>query len=153
MLTPLTGKGYRLSAYLVQYELLLAVVDPYTQQSAWLLKTAARVLETFDQADCRVAFVVAGANADESREFLGPFATRILTFPDVDRSIVKALALEQLPALVHITNDGSVVNAAQGWDASEWQTVTDVVASMNHWTGPVLPGVGDPGNFSGTPAI
>lgn len=152
MLTALSGKGYRLSAYLVQYQLLAVVLDPFTNEAAWILKTAARILENFDQADCRVSFVMAGADADQSKEFLGPFATRILTFPDPDRTIVKAFALETLPALVHVGDDGTVVNAAQGWNASEWQAVTDVVASMNHWTGPVLPAAGDPGSFPGTPA-
>ncbi len=153
MLTALNGKGYTLSAYLVQYQLLIVVLDPFTNEGAWILKTAARVLETFDEADCRVGFVVAGATADEAKEFLGPYATRLLTFPDPDRTIVKALGLERTPALVHIGNDGTVVNAAQGWNSDEWQTVTDAVASMNHWTGPVLPAPSDPGPFDGAPAL
>jgi hypothetical protein len=153
MLTALTGKGYKLSAYLVQYQLLVVVIDPFTNEGAWILKTAARVLETFDQADCRVGFVVAGGDADDAREFLGPYATRILTFPDPNRTIVKAFGLERTPALVHIGNDGEVVNAAQGWKYDEWQAVTDVVASMNHWTGPILPAPSDPGSFDGAPAL
>jgi hypothetical protein len=153
VLTPLTGKGFPLSAWLVQYQLLLAVVDPFTNESAWVLKTAGRILETFDQADCRVGFVVAGATADEAREFLGPYAQRVLTFPDTDRAIVKAFGLERLPALVHVENSGNVVNAAEDWDPATWQAVTDELARNMRWTGPVLHAPGDPSAFRGSPAL
>jgi hypothetical protein len=152
-LTPLTGKGYPLSAWLVQYQLLLVGLDPFTNESAWLLKTAARILETFDQADCRVGFVMAGADADESRQFLGPYAERILTFPDTDRSIVKAFGLEQLPAVIHVGSDGTVINSAEGWDPDRWQAVTDELARIMSWSGPVLPGPKDPSPFAGSPAL
>ena len=153
VLTPLKGKGFPLTGWLVQYQLLLAVVDPFTNESAWLLKTAARVLETFDEADCRVGFVVAGATPAESKEFLGPYATRILVFPDTQRTIVKAFAFERLPALVHLDNSGKVVNAVEDWDPDAWQLLTDEVARSNCWTGPVLPAPGDPSPFRGSPAL
>ncbi len=151
-LTSLNGKSYPLSAYLVQYQLLAVALDPFTNESAWVLKTAARIIETFDQADCRVCFVVAGADADEAKEFLGPYAARILTFPDPDRDIVKAFGFATLPAIVHVDNSGAVVNAAEGWDPDTWQPITDVLAQAMHWTGPVLPAPGDPSPFAGTPA-
>lgn len=152
-LTALNGKTYSLAAYLVQYQLLAVALDPFTNESAWVLKTAARVLENFDQADCRVAFVLAGADADEAKQFLGPYANRILTFPDPQRSIVKSFAFATLPAIVHVDNSGAVVNAAEGWDPNSWQEVTDVLAKEMHWTGPVLPAPGDPAPFAGTPAL
>ena len=33
-------------------------LDPYTDESAWMLETAGRILKTFEQADVRVAFLV-----------------------------------------------------------------------------------------------
>ncbi len=152
-LTALNGKTYSLSAYLIQYQLLAVVLDPFTNESAWVLKTAARILENFDQADCRVAFVVAGATPDEAKQFLGPFADRILTFPDPDRTIVKAFAFSALPAVVHVDNSGAVVNAAEGWDPDTWQAVTDALAKEMSWTGPVLPAPGDPARFAGSAAL
>jgi hypothetical protein len=151
--TPLTGKGFALSAWVVQYHLLLAVLDPYTNESTWVLKTAARVLETFDQADCRVGFVLAGASADDAREYLGPYADQFLVFPDPDRSIVKGFSFDRLPALVHVSNDGTIVNAVEDWDPDAWQAVTDELARIMHWTGPVLPGPKDPVAFRGTAAL
>lgn len=153
MLTPLTGKGFPLSAWVVQYHLLLAVLDPFTNESTWVLRTSARVLETFDQADCRVGIVLAGATAEEAREYLGPLAEQFLVFPDPDRSIVRGFAFERLPALVHVSADGTVVNAVEDWEPDAWQAVTDELARLMHWTGPVLPGPKDPTPFRGTPAL
>ena len=153
ILTPLTGKGFPVSAYLVQTHLLVVALDPFTNEAAWLLNTAVRVLETFEQADCRVAFLMTGADADESRQFLGPHAREILTFPDATRSITKAFGLERVPAIFHIGSDGKVVNAAEGWNPDTWQVVTDELARMMRWTGPVLPNAKDPGPFAGTPAL
>ena len=152
MLDPLTGKGFPLSAWLVQYQLLLVTLDPFTNESSWLLKTSAKVLAEFEQADCRVGFVVAGASAEESRHFLGPFAESILAFPDPDRTITKAFGFERVPAIVHIDASGAVVNACEDWDPEGWQTVTNELARQMRWSGPVLPYPSDPGPFLGTPA-
>ncbi len=152
ILTPLTGKGFPITAYLVQTHLLIVALDPFTNEASWLLKTAVRVLETFEQADCRVAFLMTGATADESREFLGPFSKSILTFPDADRSITKAFGLSRVPAIIHIGSDAKVVNSAEDWNPDSWQVVTDELARMMAWTGPVLPDPRDPGSFVGTAA-
>ena len=152
ILTPLTGKGFPLSANLVQTHLLLVALDPFTNEAAWLLKTSARVLHTFEQADCRVAFLMTGADADEAKQFLGPYAREILTFPDPKRAITKAFGLDRVPAIIHVGSDGLVVNAAEDWNPDSWQVVTDELARMMHWTGPVLPDPRDPGSFVGTPA-
>lgn len=153
VLTPLTGKGFPLRAWLVNYHLLLVAVDPFTNEGSWILKTAIRVLENFEQADVRVGFVLAGATPAQAREFLGPYAKTILAFPDRHHEIVKAFGFDRLPAIVHVNMDGSVVNAAEGWFPTEWQTVTDALAQMMSWTGPVLPHPADPGAFEGSPAL
>ena len=152
VLSPLTGKGFPLSAWLVQYQLLLVILDPFTTESSWVLPAAVRVLEQFEQADCRVAFVLAGADADETRQFLGPHARSVLAFPDTDRTITKSFGLDRVPAIVHIGSDGNVVNSCEDWDPDGWQVVTDELARMMSWTGPVLPYNGDPGPYLGTPA-
>jgi hypothetical protein len=153
VLTPLKGKGYPLSAWLVQYHLLLVVLDPFTNESAWILPTATRVLETFAEADCRVAFVLAGATAEEAEQYLGPLTARILIFPDPDRAVVKSFGLERLPAIIHVANDGTVVNASEDWDPDAWQLVTDELARVMSWLGPVLPVPGDPSPYRGSPAL
>ena len=153
VLTPLTGKAFPLRAWLVQYHLLLVAIDPFTNEGAWILPTAVRVLETFEQADCRVGFLMVGADADESKQFLGPHARTVLTFPDPTRSITKALGFERVPAIVHLDMDAKVVTAAEDWNPITWQEVTDTLAKQMRWTGPVLPDPRDPGSFNGTPAL
>jgi hypothetical protein len=152
VLRPLTGPDRPLSQYLTMFHLVLVVIDPFTHESAWLLDTAVRVLNTFGQADCRVGFLVAG-NADDCRAFLGPHAQRFLTFTDADRSIIRSLGLAYLPAVVHLGMDASVIDAAEGWRPSEWNRVTNGLARMLQWKGPNLPGPQDPAPFQGSPAL
>ncbi len=153
VLTPLTGKGFALRAWLVQYHLLLVAIDPFTNEGAWALPVALRVLQTFEQSDCRVGIVLSGADADEARQFLGPHARTILAFPDRDRTITKALGFTRVPAVVHLDMDGKVVSSAEDWNPITWQEVTDELARQMRWTGPVLPDPRDPGSFIGTPAL
>ena len=93
-LAPLDGEPRTLDGWLTTFHLAVVILDPYTYESAWLLETAGRILDNFREADCRIAFVVT-ADADDAREFLGPWAQRILTFADPDRDLVKALGLER----------------------------------------------------------
>jgi hypothetical protein len=128
------------------------VVDPFTNQSAWLLETAGRILSTFEQADCRIAWIVTGT-PEEAREFLGPWSREILTIADPEREAVKGLGLEQLPALIHIGLDGTVIGAAEGWEPDQWRAVTEQLARAMSWSRPVVPAAGDPAPFAGTPAL
>ena len=152
LLTPINGDSRTLSQYLTMFTLVTVVVDPFTNQSSWLLETAGRILSNFAQADCRIAWIVTGT-ADEAREFLGPWAAEILTFADPDRAVVKGLGLEELPAIVHLGLDGTVIGAAEGWEPDEWRAVTEQLARAMSWSRPVIPAPGDPAAFPGSPAL
>ncbi|MET0802509.1 MAG: hypothetical protein ABW009_01320, partial [Acidimicrobiales bacterium] len=119
-LAPLAGEARPLSEWVTNFHLVLVVLDPYTNESAWLLETAGRILENFDGADCRVAWLVT-ADDDDAKAFLGPWADRILTFVDPDRKAVKALELDEVPALVHIGGNLALIGKAEGWDPVEWR--------------------------------
>jgi hypothetical protein len=151
-LTPLNGKSRTVAQLLTTFHLLLVVLDPFTNESAWILPTAIRILTTFEQADVRVALLLA-CDADECREFLGPWADEVLTFADPDRSAIKGFGFERLPAFVHVAMDGTVVNAAEGWNPRQWRTVADHLAKVTSWLAPLVPGPKDPGPFDGTPAL
>src|SRR5256885_1809014 len=112
VLTPITGAGRSLSEWLTTFHLALVFLDPFTNESAWILPTAARILTTFDQADGRVAFVVT-ATPSECRIFLGPWAREVLTFADPDRAVVKSFGLERVPAFVHVAMDATVAGSAE----------------------------------------
>jgi hypothetical protein len=137
---------------LTTFHLLFVALDPFTHESAWLLETAARILQVFEQADCRVAWLVT-ATAEESRTFLGPWAEEIQTFADPDRAAIKEFGLERLPALVHVGMHGKLEGVAEGWHPLEWRAVTDRLAKVLSWQGPVTPGSKDPGPFEGSPAL
>ncbi len=148
--TALGGEPRTLEEWVTTFHLVLVAIDPYTDQSAWILETANRVLDNFREADCRVAWLVT-ADADDARAFLGPLVERRLTLIDPDRSVVKGLGLERLPALVHIRQDLAVVGAAEGWHPKEWEAVTENLGKIMSWSHPLIPVAGDPSPFEGSP--
>lgn len=152
VLPQLAGEGRSVREWLTTFHLAFVALDPFTNESAWILPTAVRILSTFDQADVRVAFVVA-ATPEECRLFLGPHARDMLTFCDPDRSVIKGFGLERLPAFVHIAMDGTVANAAEGWHPAEWKAVADHLARVTRWLPPAIPIPKDPGPFDGSPAL
>lgn len=151
-LTAVGGETRTIAEWTTTFQLLTVIIDPYTHESAWLLPTAGRVLANFRGADCRVAWTVTADERDAKR-FLGPWADEFLTFADADRELVKALELEQLPALAYIRQDLAVVGTAQGWQPEEWEHLGALVGKVNSWSHPKLPANGDPGPFAGSPAL
>jgi hypothetical protein len=152
VLHPLVGDKRALHELLTTFHLLSVVIDPYTKESAWVLKTARRVLAQFAGSSVRANFVVT-SNDGEARAFLGPLADEFMVFCDADRVFVKQLALTRLPAFVFLRIDGNVVASAEGWNPAEWRTVADQVARTVAWSKPLIPAPGDPGAFAGTPAL
>lgn len=151
-LTPLVGDPRPLEEWLTTFHLASVVLDPYTNESAWILDTAARILRGFSGSDARVNFVLT-CPVSEARGFLGPLADEFLVFCDADRALVKGFGLATLPAFVFLRIDGTVQAAAEGWSAAEWRGVADAIARTTAWSRPVLPAAGDPGPFHGTAAL
>jgi hypothetical protein len=151
VLTPLHGDPRPLEEWLTTFHLACVVVDPYTNESSWILDTAARVLSAFSGSSVRTNFVVT-ASADEAKQFLGPLASRFLVFADPDRAFVRSLGLQALPAFVFLRIDGTVVAAAEGWQPAAWRAVADAIAHTTSWSRPTIPAPGDPSPFAGTVA-
>jgi hypothetical protein len=152
VLHPLDGEARPLGQWLTTFHMASVVLDPYTNESSWILPTAARILEGFREADTRANFVVT-ADATSARRFIGPLAKRFLVFADPARELVKAVGLTELPAFVFLRVDGTVPALAQGWNANEWRTVAEEIARTTSWRQPDIPAPGDPGPFHGTPAL
>ncbi|HMK10791.1 MAG TPA: hypothetical protein VK461_04380 [Acidimicrobiales bacterium] len=150
-LTTIEGEGRPVSEWLTNFHLLLVCIDPYTSESAWVLDTADRIMAVFAEADCRVAWLVT-SDAEGARTFLGPLGRRFLTYVDPDRTAVKGMGLEHLPALVWLKTDITIGGAAEGWEPAEWRNVCDKLAEVMSWKGPLIPERGDPAAFAGTPA-
>lgn len=148
VLTPMNGEGRTISQWTTTFQLVFVALDPYARESRWILPTAARILLTFREADCRIAWL-ATADGDRCRSFLGRWAGEMLTFTDPDRVAVAGLGLGRLPALVHLANDGSLVDAAEGWDPARWRAITVRLAKMMAWLPPSVPLASDPAPFEG----
>jgi hypothetical protein len=147
--TALGGEPRTLAEWVTTFHLAVVVIDPYTDQSAWILSPAARLLDDFVGADCRVGWLVA-SDADDARAFLGPLADRYLTLIDPDRAVVRGLGLERLPAFVHIRQDLAVVGASEGWHPPEWQSIAANLGKIMSWSHPLVPVPGDPSPFEGS---
>lgn len=155
-LTPLRdgqlGKARPVMEWLTTFHLASVVLDPYTNESSWILRTATRVLQEFRDCDVRINIIVT-AGADDAAAFLGPLTDDFLVFCDPDRAVVKAMGLEQLPAFVLTRVDGVVDSVAQGWHPEEWEKVADAIAEITKWSSIELPVAGDPVPFRGSPAL
>jgi len=150
-LQPLDGDARPLREYMTTFPLVPVVLDPYTNESSWILDTARRVLSHFQGAGCRPCWIVT-CDVEQAKTYLGPYGEEFLAFADPNRTIVKSMDLSSLPALLMVRQDGQVVSKAEGWDSTEWREVTEFIAEATHWSRPPMPADGDPGPFSGTPA-
>lgn len=151
-LTSLQGGDTRpIQEWTTTFQLALVALDPYTQESAWLLPTAGRILRTFAEADCRTAFLLTCDEAD-ARQFLGPWVEELMVYIDPDRTTVAGLGLERLPAFVHIDQSNAVIGRAEGWVPAEWREVATELARVMSWRRPTIPDPADPLPFDGTPA-
>jgi hypothetical protein len=146
------GEARPLHEWLTTFPLVLAVIDPYTHESAWLLKTIRHIFGNFRGADCRVAWLVT-SEASGAEQFLGPLGDEFLTYVDPDRLLVKSLELTLLPSLVVLRQDGSLLGAAEGWDPPRWRELAEALAQLTSWSKPSIPRKGDPVAYPGTPAL
>lgn len=151
-LTALDDQGRPLEEWLTTFHMATVVVDPFTNESSWVLKPALRILDALRGASVRVNLVVT-ANAEDTRRFLGPITDEFMVFTDEDRAFVRSLALESLPAFLFLRIDGTVQACAQGWDPHEWHHVAEVIAEATAWRAPVAVAPGEPGPFAGSPAL
>ncbi len=148
----LKGDARPLEEWLTTFHLATIVLDPFTNESAWILPTAVRILRQFAGASVRTNFVIT-STPDEARQFLGPYADEFLVFCDPARTFVKQLSLTEIPAFVYVQINGTVPVNAQGWNAKEWSSVAEHIATAVSWRKPIIPVSGDPGSFKGSPAL
>lgn len=151
-LQPVGGEGRALSEWLTTFHMATVVLDPYTNESSWILKSAVRLLDELRGCHARVNLLLTADEAD-TRQFLGPIADQFLTFTDPDRSVVKALGISAIPAFAFIRVDGSVDALAEGWNPAEWRQVAKAITAATAWRTPTIPLPGDPVAFAGSPAL
>lgn len=151
-LSTIGGESRPLSEWLTTFHLASVVLDPYTNESSWVLGTAARVLEAFSGANVRASLVVT-CTPEEATKYLGPLVDQLMVFCDPDRAFVRTLGLGSLPAFVFVRSDGTVEATAEGWNPAEWRAVAKAIAENCAWLAPSIPAAADPSPFRGTPAL
>ena len=125
-----TASRARSTSWLTTFHLAVVILDPYTYESAWLLETAGRILDNFRGADCRIAFVVT-ADADDAREFLGPWARRSSPSPTPTATWSRRSGSTSCRRSSTCARTARSPRVAEGWDPPEWQHVA-VRAGQGH---------------------
>jgi hypothetical protein len=150
-LTNLAGTTRTLDDWSTMFHLVLIVLPDRPEASAWV-PIGNRIFATFGDADCRVAFVVP-STAPVARKILDGNESKAMVFVDPDRALVSSLGLERLPAFVHLRQNTTLANFAEGWNAREWQRVAREIGKAMAWTYPEIARPGDPPSTPGWPAV
>jgi hypothetical protein len=148
-LTSVKGVTRTLDDWATVFELAIVLLPARPEAAAWV-PVIERIYATFGDSDVRTTICMS-ANAAITRRVLGTAADDWLVFCDPDEVLAKGLALERLPAFVHLRQDTSLSVAAQGWSPTEWQKVADEIARTQHWTTPLVSGAGNPPPSPGWP--
>ena len=114
---------------------LCLIILPDEMEAAVYFPIADQIIKVLGDADCRTAFVLP-TTPTIARRILGERADDVMTFVDPGRTLLASLGITSLPALVHIRQDTSVGDVAQGWDAAEWQRVAKSIAKAMAWSTP-----------------
>jgi hypothetical protein len=135
-LTSIKGTTRTIDDWATVFHLAIVILPPRPEASQWV-PVIDRMYATLGDSDARTCICVTG-NAMMAKKIIGDAADRWLTFCDPDGGLAKGLKLERLPAFVHIRQDTSLVDAAEGWSPSAWQRVADGIAKSANWSSPVL---------------
>jgi hypothetical protein len=149
--TNLAGTTRTLDDWATMFHLVMIILPDRPEGSAWV-PIGNRIFATFGDADCRVAFVVPSAAA-VARKILDGAETKATVFVDPDRELVKSLGLERLPAFVHLRQNTTLANVAEGWNPRDWQRVAREIGKAMAWTYPEVSRTGDPAPTNGWPAV
>ncbi|MFM8304477.1 MAG: hypothetical protein ACKOA9_09300 [Actinomycetota bacterium] len=150
-LTTLAGTTRTLDDWTTMFHLVLVVLPDRVEGAQWV-PVGERIFATFGDSDARVAFVVPGP-APMAHRLLERGSGKYSVFLDPDRALIGSLGLERLPALVHLRQDATLANVAEGWDLAAWQRSTRAIAKALAWTSPEIAHRTNPPATAGWPAL
>jgi len=130
-LVPIIGHPRTVREWLTTFHLLFVAVDPANVRSRWIVPTAARVLFEYEQADCRVAWLVAGEAAD-ARKLLGRWAKDIMTFVDPELTAINGFGIATLPAIVRLSSVSVAALSLLKWYSASgrsWPLIQSIASS------------------------
>lgn len=150
-LTSLAGTTRTLDDWTTMFHMVLVVL-PDRLEGAQYVPIAERIFATFGDSDAKVAFLVPGPASMASR-LLERARGGYTVFLDPDRALIASLGIERLPALVHLRQNATLANVAEGWDPKQWQVVVKAISKAMAWTYPEVARPGDPPATAGWPAL
>ena len=133
-LETISGSSRSIDDWTTMFQLCLVIL-PDEMEATKYFPITDQIFKVLGDADCRTAFVVPTTSA-VARRILGKRADEVMTFIDPDRSLMAGLGITSLPALVHIRQDTSVGEVAEGWNPTEWQRVAKSIAKAMAWSAP-----------------
>ncbi|MSO38409.1 MAG: hypothetical protein EXQ69_09210 [Acidimicrobiia bacterium] len=145
-LATIAGVSRTLDDWSTMFHLCLVILPDRPEADQWI-PVAKRIFDVLGDSNARCAYVVTGGPLIAGRILAGE-ETRVLTFVDPDSLLPKSLGLTHLPAFVHLRQDTSVGEVAQGWDPVAWQQVASSVGEMMAWS---VPDITPPGSSSPAP--
>ena len=148
-LTSTKGVTRTLDDWSTMFHLCLVILPP-RPEAAVFIPIAKRIFQVLGDADCRTAFCVVG-NEFIARGVLGDAEQNYLSFIDPDGEFVASLGLTHLPAFVHLRQDTTLLDAAEGWDPHEWQRLAKAIGKELKWSHPEVAGHGAPAPTPGWP--
>ena len=143
------GVTRTLDDWSTMFHLCLVILPPRPEASVFI-PIAERIFKVFGDADCRTALCVVG-NEFIARGVLGDAETKYLSFVDPDGELASSLGLTHLPAFVHLRQDTTLGDAAEGWDPVAWQRVAKGIGKAMAWSVPTVAAAGDPPPTPGWP--
>lgn len=146
-LTDLKGTTRTLTEWTTIFQLCLVIL-PDRPEGERFIPVAKHIFATFREANVHTAYVVP-STASIAKRILGGEADSTLTFVDPDRAFVNALGLTHLPAFVHLRQDTTVGEAAEGWNPRDWQRVAVSLAKDISWSSPDLLTLREPAPTAG----
>jgi hypothetical protein len=150
-LTSIAGTTRTLDDWTTMFHMVLVVLPDRPEGAAWV-PIAERIFATFGDSDAKVAFLVPGP-APMANRLLEDATGKYSVFLDPDRALIESLGLERLPAFVHLRQNATLADVAEGWDPQQWQRVARAIAKAMAWTYPEVARPGDPPATPGWPAL
>jgi len=111
-LTSLTGTTRTLDDWTTMFHMVLVVLPDRPEGAQWV-PIGERIFATFGDSDAKVAFLVPGP-APMANRLLEHGSGKYSVYLDPDRALIASLGLERLPALVHLRQNSSLANVAEG---------------------------------------
>ena len=133
-ISSINGKSHSLDDLTTMFTQVWVVL-PARGEAKDYEKVAKSIFKTFGDSDARCAILIPGdpRSAELVKETLD---LNVQYFTDPDFKVCDALGVTSLPALVHIRQDTSVANIANGFDVEQLNATCKNIAKALRWTTP-----------------